>query len=160
MEQRSPSARSVSPSRFLTTPGCCSGTLPLCSGTHHFSLSAISGFLFVIAPTSISPRDIGTVLHIFMEVCIFIAKQELQAASQNRIAQIFHFERHRFSEKYNESAFIRPFYRTVHLIYFYHSKGAIAKENVRFELFSAASNNAIQQNTPTKYRRIHYEPQM
>ena len=160
MEQHSHSTGSVFPSRFLTTPGCCSGTLPLCSGTHHFSLSAISGFLFVIAPTSISPRDIGTVLHIFMEVCIFIAKQELQAASQNRIAQIFHFERHRFSEKYNESAFIRPFYRTVHLIYFYHSKGAIAKENVRFELFSAASNNAIQQNTPTKYRRIHYEPQM
>ena len=95
-----------------------------------------------------------------MEVCIFIAKQEIQAASQNRILQAFHFDRHRFSEKYNESAFIRPFYRTVLLIYFYHSKGAIAKENVRFELFSAASNDAIQQNAPTKYRRIHYEPQM
>lgn len=142
MEQRSHSTGSASPSRFLTTPGCCSGVLPLYSGTHHFSLSAISGFLFVIAPTSISPRDIGTVLHIFMEVCIFIAKQEIQPASQNRIAQIFHFERHRFSEKYNVSAFIRPFYRTPHLIDFYHSKGAIAKENVRFEFFTAASNNA------------------
>lgn len=67
---------------------------------------------------------------------------------------------HRFSEKYNASAFIKPFYRTVYLIYFYCSKGAIAKENVRFERFSAASNNAAPQNTPTKYRRIHYEPQM
>ena len=95
-----------------------------------------------------------------MEVCIFIAKQKIQAAFQNRIAKIFHFERHRFSEKYNESAFIRPFYRTVYLIYFYHSKGAIAKENVRFEFFFVASNNAAPQNTPTKYRRIHYEPQM
>ena len=43
------------PSRFLTAPGCCSGTLPLYSGTHHFSLSAISGFLFVIAPTIHKP---------------------------------------------------------------------------------------------------------
>ena len=95
-----------------------------------------------------------------MEVCIFIAKQKIQAAFQNRIAKIFHFERHRFSEKYNESAFIRPFYRTVYLIYFYHSKGAIAKENVRFEFFSVASNNAAPLITHTKNRRIHYEPQM
>ena len=81
-----------------------------------------------------------------MEVCIFIAKQEIQAASQNRIAQIFHFDRHRFSEKYNASAFVRPFYRTVHLIDFYYSKGLIAKENVRFEIFATASNSR-----PTKH---------
>ena len=43
---------------FNHPPGCCSGTLPLYSGTHHFSLSAVSGFLFVITPPSISPRDI------------------------------------------------------------------------------------------------------
>lgn len=55
MEQHSHSTGSVFPSRFLTTPGCCSGVLPLYSGTHHFSLSAISGFLFVIAPTIHKP---------------------------------------------------------------------------------------------------------
>ena len=53
---------------------------------------------------------------------------------------------HRFSEKYNASAFIKPFYRTVYLIYFYRSKGAIAKENVRFEIFATASNSR-----PTKH---------
>ena len=58
------------PSRFLTAPGCCSGTLPLYSGTHHFSLSAISSFLPAITPTSIGARDIGTVLHIYIEVCV------------------------------------------------------------------------------------------
>lgn len=61
---------SVSPSRFLTTPGCCSGILPLYSGAQHFSLSAVNGFLFDITPPSIGARDIGMILHIYIEVCV------------------------------------------------------------------------------------------